>query len=74
MCKLRITIMVPKDDMCNNKKTLKQRLSHNFTEHNSVVAPYINVTNTVKLLQSKQPLKENIMILEQKITAEFLHH
>ena len=58
MCKLRITIMVPKDDMCNNKKTLKQRLSHNFTEHNSVVAPYINVTNTVKLLHSKQPQKE----------------
>ena len=59
--------MVPKDDMCNNKETLYQRLSHNFTEHNGVVAPYINVTNTVKLLYGKQTQKETILIPKQKL-------
>ena len=67
MCKSRITIMVPKDDICNNKETLQQRLSHNFTEHNGVVAPYINITNTVGLLHGKQTPKETAMIPKQKL-------
>ena len=59
--------MVPKDDICSNKETLQQRLSHNFTEQNGVVAPYINITNTVRLLHGKQTPKETAMIPKQKL-------
>jgi len=53
-----INTMVPKDDMREKLKVqeeaLKESLSLTVTEHNDVVAAYINVKNTVEWLLSKK--------------------
>ena len=53
-----INITVPKDDMCEKlkaqKEALQDSLSLTFTEHNGVVAAYINVRDTVEWLLSKK--------------------
>ena len=66
-----ISIMVPKDDMCEKlkvqKEALQESLSLTFTEHNGVAAAYTNVRNTVEWLLNKKTLQETIMVPKEKL-------